>query len=251
MSRLFLGIAILIAARGGVVRADDQSDATAILDAAINAHGGEAALGKFVGYYGKDKATSDDNGTTSVTFYESWFTPDKERTVTFDRDNVRTEIEVVTGAEGWTSTLDGSAEKMGAELLTSKQDMIYMSWVTTTFVPLKGKQYTLSVLDETDVAGHKAVGILVRREKHVPLKLYFDKETHLLAKLQCKVKDVEPGKTTEYDQECIFSDYRDLQGTKQPFKFEQILDGAKVGDYVIQELKLYDKPLDEKLFVKP
>jgi hypothetical protein len=38
---------------------------------------------------------------------------------------------------------------------------------------------------------------------------------------------------------------------RQPFKFETSRDGVKVNDGRIVEMKLYDKPLDEKLFAKP
>ena len=55
MSKFFLGLAILFPICGGVVRADEQSDAIAILDAGIKAQGGETAMGKPVGLYYKLK----------------------------------------------------------------------------------------------------------------------------------------------------------------------------------------------------
>jgi hypothetical protein len=115
--------------------------------------------------------------------------------------------------------------------------------------PLKEKEYNLSVLDETEIGGRKAVGILVENKKHDPIKLFFDKENHLLVKCQQKYKNIDDRKV--YDQECILSDYRDVQGTKQPFKIEVLSDKAAVLDLGVTEMKLSDKPLDQKLFTKP
>jgi hypothetical protein len=42
-----------------------------------------------------------------------------------------------------------------------------------------------------------------------------------------------------------------VQGTKQAFKVVQSWNGTKTSDLQITEMKLYDKPLDEKLFSKP
>jgi hypothetical protein len=54
-----------------------------------------------------------------------------------------------------------------------------------------------------------------------------------------------------YDVQCIVSDYRSVQDTKQSFKMEIPWDKETVFDVVMTELKLSEKPLDEKLFVKP
>ena len=56
------------------------------------------------------------------------------------------------------------------------------------FVLLLAKGFRLSLAGEADVAGRKAVGILVSHDKHSPVTLYFDKETHLLAKYGRKFK---------------------------------------------------------------
>jgi hypothetical protein len=47
------------------------------------------------------------------------------------------------------------------------------------------------------------------------------------------------------------SDYRTVQDMQQPYKVQTRWDGVKVSDLEVQEIKLYEKPLDEKLFAKP
>jgi hypothetical protein len=238
-----------MASSSGLAQADEQSDATAILDAAIKAHGGEAALGKPVGFYGKLKGTEYEKDANTPISDEMYVTSAKQRIVTLDSDGKAAEIEVVNGKEGWVKEGDMPTEKMTDDQLKSGQDSVYQNWTTTVFLPLKEKEFRLSMLPEADVAGHKAVGILVRDEKHTPMKLYFDKETHLLAKLQSKAKDTDSGK--EYDVEVIYSDYRDVQETKQPFALVVNRDGVKNFEYDVTEMKLTDKPMDASLFEKP
>jgi len=137
--------------------------------------------------------------------------------------------------------------------VNSRQELIYLSWATM-LVPLKGTGFRLSPLGETSVGGRKAVGVLVTHEKHSPLKMYFDAETHLPVNYQRKFKNVEYENVAignEVSEECVFSDYRNVQETRQYFRVVTFWDGMKVIDLTISEQKFYEKPLDDKLFTKP
>jgi hypothetical protein len=250
MCKTFFVTAILAVSLVGVAIADDQADAKAILDLGIKAHGGEAALGKFVAMYFKVKGTAYDEDKKKTPLSYEWFIQgdDEEQTVSLDEDNKITEVEVVNGKEGWVKEGDQATENLSGEQLESRREIIYLNWATM-LVPSKTEGFRLSLLDETTVAGRKAVGILVSHDQHGPLKLYFDKETHLLVKYERKFKNVEVGK--EFKEECVYSDYKDVQETKQPVKIEVSWNGMKLCDLQISEIKLYEKPLDDKLFVKP
>jgi hypothetical protein len=249
MCRLLFACIALTFGLVDVACADAAADARKILDQAIEAHGGEAALGKFVAMYYKVKGTEYDGDMKTPISFEWFFQgDDKETAISYDENDKVTEVEVVNGKEGWTKDASRVTEPMTKEQIEFQQEMIYLNWATM-FVPLKAKGFRLSLIGETEVAGRKAVGILVSHDKHGPLKLYFDKETHLLAKYQRKFKDPDAGK--ELNEECVFSDYRTAQDTKQPFKGETFWDGVKANEFRIVEMKLYDKPLDEKLFSKP
>jgi hypothetical protein len=250
MCKMLFGAVVLAVSLGGIARADDRADATAILDEAIKAQGGEAALGKAVGLYFKVKGTAYDDDMQRTRLSFEWFIQgyDKERTVSFDGDDKVTEVEAINGKEGWTKYGDRATEKLSSEQLESRRDEIYLNWVTM-LVPLKAKGFRLSPLAETSIAGRKAVGILVVQDKHDRISLYFDKNTHLLMKYERKYNNVAVGKVV--DEECVYSDYRNLQETKQPFKMEVFWDGKKVYDLRILEMKLHEKPLDDGLFSKP
>jgi hypothetical protein len=232
-----------------VAHADDAADARAILDQAIKAHGGEATLGKFVAMYFKVKGTEFDGDMKTPISFEWFFQgDDKETGISYDENDKVIDVEVVNGKEGWTKDSSRMTEAMSKERIESRQEEIYLNWATM-FVPLKGEGYRLSALGETEVAGRKALGILVRHDKHTPLNLYFDKETHLLVKHLQKRKGEDDGK--EFTNEGVYSDYRTVQDTKQPFRAEISWDGVKTAELKVVEMKLYDKPLDEKLFAKP
>ena len=104
-------------------------------------------------------------------------------------------------------------------------------------------------MKEITVAGHKAEGVLFAHDKHRPLKFYFDKETHLLVKSERALTKSES--ETEGTEETVWSDFQEIQGTKQSMKASVLWDGVEVSDAKTTELKLYEKPLDEKLFTKP
>lgn len=249
MSQLLARSIVLAMAIGGAARADDQADAKALLDQVIKAHGGEAALGKFVGFYFKVKGKMYEGDLETPVAFEWYFQgDDKQRTVAYDGDNKVVEIEVASGKEGWGKEGEQPAEKLSDEQFASRREIIYLNWITM-FVPLKAKEFHLSPLDEIDVGGRKAVGILVKHDKHDPVKLYFDKESHLLVEYQRTFKNAEANK--DFDEVCLLSDYRAVQDIQQPYKVQTRWDGVKVSDLEVQDIKLYDKPLDEKLFAKP
>jgi hypothetical protein len=233
----------------GIARADEQTDARAILDAAMKAQGGEALLRKFTATHAKSKGTEYEADKKTPVSYETFSDgSEKDRILSFDEDNKLTGIEVINGEDVWEKNGDQEAVKLSGEQLHARREFAYVIWVVMLF-PLKADDFHLSVLDDSEVGGRKAVGILVKHEKHDPVRLYFDKETHLFVKLQHQCKNPEDGK--EYDEECVVSDYRSVQETKQPFKYETFWDKKKVSDLLVTEMKLYDKPLDEKLFTKP
>jgi hypothetical protein len=247
-------IAILAAAFSAMMllaraEADDQADAKAVLDAAIAAKGGEAKLSKIVGTWVKASQTYYSGKEKSTVSIESFAQrDDRERTAFVDADNKAHQIIVFNGKEGRVKLGDLPATEMNGEQLAMRRDSAYKNWVTL-LVPLEAGEFRLSTIDDASVLGRPAVGILVSHDKHDPVKLYFDKETHLLVKQKGKVKN--PATSKEADMECVYSDFRNVDGMKAPFKAEMFLDGQKVGDSVIFERELYEKPLDEKLFSDP
>jgi hypothetical protein len=97
----------------------------------------------------------------------------------------------------------------------------------------------------------RGVGILAQHEKYRPWKLYFDQKTSLLVKCRHQIKDFPTG--LDHDEELVHSDFHSVRGTKQPFRIEVSWKGEKGAPtwFQLSEMKLFDKPLDEKVFSKP
>jgi hypothetical protein len=249
MHRFFIGAMFVMFLLARSARADDQADARGIIDEAMKAQGGEAALSKFTGAYFKVKGTEFDGDMKTPVAFEWFFDGrDKMRTVIHDENGKTDEIEVVNGKEGWSKHSENATEPLTEDRLKENLEMCYLNWATNLF-PLKSADFRLSVVGESDVAGRKAVGILVKHDKHDPLTLYFDKQNHLLVKYQRRLKSAEAPQVV--NEETLFSDYKDVQETKQAFKVEVFWDDHRVSDLAITELKLFEKPMDEKLFEKP
>jgi hypothetical protein len=249
MRRTFLSAAAVLCVSGLTARADDQAAARAILDAAIKAHGGEAALSKFVAAHFKGKGVQFGGGEKSPLKFEMFCQDDdKLRTLNFDEAGKVDSLNVLNGKHGWSKNADQPTTDMTEAQLRYSQDFSYINWATF-FVPLKTPEYELEALSDTTVDDRPADCILVLHKNHSPLKLCFDKQTHLFVKYEHKTKDPDSGQ--EIHEECVFSDYRNVQGMKQPYRFVSFWDGAKTADVTLTEQTYYEKPLDAKLFEKP
>ena len=101
---------------------------------------------------------------------------------------------------------------------------------------------------ETIDGGDKYNAVEVSRKDYPTVKLYFDKKTDLLAKSEFKTKAQEQ-EYKEVVQEATYSDYREVEGTKQPYHWV-IKQGGKI--YVESEITMM-KPskFDAKAFAKP
>ena len=247
---LLLGSVVLLVAGAGVSRTDHQAEARAILARAIRAHGGETALNKTkAGRYRVKGTLYEGDKKVALNWEWTFQGMDKMRSVAFDQDGKKaSETEVVNGKKGWVKEAGQPTEELSNDQVASQLDTIYTNWATM-LVPLKAEGFRLKPLKEATVHGRKAVGILIAHDKQRPLKFYFDKESGLLVKLERPFNNVEVGKVVT--EETLYSDFREVQGTKQPFKMVTFWDGVKVGDLSATEIRLYEMPLDEKLFSKP
>jgi hypothetical protein len=245
-----LGLAAAQWARRPVVAsASDQAAARAILDDGIKAQGGDAALRKIVGIFARLQGWGYDGEREAPISSDQFFQGfDKVRTNSANEQAKFVQVEVINGNAGWLKNGSGPAEKLEGERLDVFREFEFENWAVT-LVPLTKRDFRLSLLGEVSVGGKRATGILVSHDQHNPLELYFDNETHLL--VQCERKVIDPDTGREIREKWVFSDYRNVQGTKQAFRFQSFWDGEKAFDLTVKQLKLSDKPFDEKLFSKP
>ena len=114
--------------------------------------------------------------------------------------------------------------------------------------PLTDKAYTLAATGEIKVNDKPALGVKVSAKGHRDVTLYFDKESGMLVKSEHTVKD--EGSGQEVQEESFYSEYKEVQGTKQPMKFTVNRDGKLWVQGEASEVHLSEK-LDDNAFAKP
>jgi hypothetical protein len=250
MSKFLLAALILTCFCRSSAAGDEQADARAILDKAIAAHGGEAALGKIVAEHIKAKGTAfvgDKTYPWTGEFFHN-YGRDKMRMVMVYEGRNKEHVEVVNGKSGWFKRFNDEIQTMSEEQVAAQHDNLYEMYVEQ-LLPLKGAEFRLSPIDEISVGGRKAVGILIRNEKHDAVKLYFDKESHLEIMSKRRAMNVELGREEVFEH--VFSDHKSVKGIVHSFKTATYSDDVKIADSIIISRELSEQPFDDKLFAKP
>jgi hypothetical protein len=110
----------------------------------------------------------------------------------------------------------------------------------------------LSTAGKVRVSNCVALGIRISHPKYPDVKLFYDQESGLLLKRQTlEYVGLVGDDTPRAVIESFFSDYREVNGIKVPFRAISRLNGQKYGDHQLTELKLYETTLDDKIFVMP
>jgi hypothetical protein len=243
--RLFLAPALVAGLFAAPANAAD--DAKAIIQKAIDAHGGADKLNKVEAARIKSKGTISIQGMdielTSEAVYRM---PDKIRT---DLDlNVMDQklhiTQVIAGDKVTIVSPQGKMQLEGPQLEEGKMG-VYMLSVFRLTPLLDDKSFTLKALGDRTANGQELVGVQVSSKGRKDVKLFFDKKTGMLARVERT--GLEPGGTNEVPREEMFSNYKDFDGIKRHTKTLVNVNGAKLLDTEISEYKTLDK-VDEKTF---
>jgi outer membrane lipoprotein-sorting protein len=235
----------------GSARAADD-DAKAILAKAIKAHGGEEKLAKFQA--GQSKAKGKINlpvvGESEYTEETSFMLPDKFRS-NLELDVNGMKVKIITIANGDKISIDanGTEVPITDAIKKSLEEARYVMKVARLSNLLKDKAAELTALGEVKVEGKPAVGVRVTSKGHKDISMYFDKETHLLAKMEYRSVDAQSGK--EVTEERIVLEYqkKDDNGFVLPKKVLVKRDGEKFTEADVSEAKYLEK-LDDSVFNK-
>lgn len=217
-----------------------------LIEKSIQAHGGEQNLAKLKTASIKAKGTYSLGGEIAVTMETIYQLPGQFKKVEVLElaGNKVSVITVLNGDKGWVNA-KGQTTELDAKLLTELKEGINHIRVMS-LTPLRDKSYQLSPLGELKVNGRLAPGIKVTVGGHRDMKVYFDKETGLIAKLERRASFA--GK--EGTMEITFLDYQDYDGLKYPRKAMVHADGKKLLDYETTEVKFLDK-VAAGVFAKP
>lgn len=230
------------------VAAGDRETALATIDQAIKAHGGEAALAR--------SQTLSRSSTGTINLFDKSTPFKSEMTVQLperfrwdftvgEGDQKLHVLFVVNGDRGWQSG-GGAVTDIGKERLAEMREEAYVQWLTT-LVPLKRDSgFELAPLAESKVDGQPAASVNAGRKGHADVKLYFDKKSGLLVKMERKAQ--EAGLTI--DKEYLFSDHKNFDGVLLPVKTVELMNGKKFVEATGATYKL-NANVDASVFAKP
>jgi hypothetical protein len=243
-------LVLLAVAACGAARADERSDAVAVLDKAIKAVGGEERLAKVKAatWKGKGKYFAVGGG---VDVAGEWAIQGADRFradlhMELNEAKVR-QVRVLNGDKGWIKLGDGEADPMSPEAVAEERKQAAAHWATQVLLPLKDPAVTLAPAGEGKVGDQAAVVIRATPKDGRELRLYFDKDAGLLLEAEAQVKDPR-GK--EVSQAVFYSDYKEADGVKRAMKVRVEREGKPFIELELTEYKPLEK-LDDKTFEKP
>lgn len=258
--RVGMGLAaIFLAASASLAQAageqGDDAETRAVIDKAIEAHGGADKLSAFKAvsakWAGKHKV-------------ENVFYWDAVRVVTYQMpDKIRFDYEVtnpngakfnfsrvVSGKQGWQGSTRGTRDLPEAQV-TQIVDEVYAHWLASV-VPLKDKGFEFSPVGSVTVDGKDAIGVRVLSKGRPDVNLFFDKQTGLVIKSERRAKD--PLTNEEYTAESIYRDHKPFAGVMWPTSRLDRRDGMDLeensGRFELSEFQARDK-LEEGFLAKP
>lgn len=245
----FLVLAAVVAATACSARAADPKDATAVLDKAIKALGGEEKLGKVKAYSVTTKGTMSVMGTDAEISTKSIVQGIDHVRQEFEGDfggNKVTGVSVLAKDKGWRSFNDMGMDLEGDMLENQKQNA-YLAVLPVTVTPLKGKGFKTELGAEAQVNGKPAVAVKGTGPDGKGFTLYFDKESGLPVKLEAKVQGFDG---TEVTQEMVYSEFKEMDGIQKATKMEASRDGQKFSTQRVTEFKVLEK-VEASTFTKP
>lgn len=227
-------------------RADD--DASKIVQKALAAHGGKP-LTAAKGLRYKWTASSGNGDEKITTTSERWVEfPDKVLGVS-ETAIGKTARNASSGFDGKVAWLKagGAVKELDADAAKSLRETVFPDRVMSLIVTQE-KDLKVSIVGEAKVGERATVGVRLERKNATDVNLYFDKETHLLAKAEWRGKNLDG---TEVREEQFFSDYKQADGIKYPTRITIHQDGKETQVKELTEYELLKEGLGAGHFAKP
>ena len=217
------------------------ADPKAVLEKAVAAHGGAAAIDKYAGQKltvkGTIMAQGMEIGLTGTILRAH---PDKEKTTaTLNVADMELPLLAVTNGKAASMSVGGQAQPLDDDRKAEALFGAYASNLTRLTPLLKaGGPYTLKAGPEAAVGGNPAVGVIVEHADFKPVTLYFDKETGRL------VKSVRAGKDQDgqdAERESLFADYKAVSGVQLPHALTSTVGGKPLSKFTVEKYELLEK----------
>lgn len=226
-----------------------EPDARAVVDKALQAHGGDGPISKLKARHNKVKGVIHLAGGISFTQEVYYQAPGQIKEITQAEVNGKksTFVTVLNGDKGWI-VVDGQAQEVDEKKLTEMKESAHLAQVSRLAGLGDKAAYQLAPLAAVQVEGRPALGVKVSAKGFRDIHLYFDKENSLLVKAEGKALDAATGQLV--NQESLYRNHKEIEGIKTPTSLTVLRDGKKFMEADALEIKFLDK-LDENIFAKP
>ncbi len=215
------------------------------LTCAIEAMGGRERLSKIEGITWRSQGVFLEEGGIAIPFHAEWsFALPLRFRWTLKREGSSL-TQGTDGSEAWEDTGDGP-RRIAGEPASAVLEMAADNRMSL-LLPLEDRDVILEGAGDAVVHGRPARGLrvsalggLLRRD------LFFDRETGLLVKSEGPSRT--PG-SAPTRMEVFLSEYCDVSGVRYPHRSELWLDGRKVAEETIVEIRL--EPREEAFYRMP
>jgi hypothetical protein len=227
-----------------------ENEAYTIVEKAVAAHGGDKVTKlQVMQTKAHGKLNIPNFGEGEFEFETYWQVPGQYKSVwrTQVKNQVINQTVWVNRKKGWKSAGGAAQEIPEQPNFRELKEQMYAESLDK-ISPLTGKSLALrplGVSQDPRLPGQTLVGIMVSAEKHREVRMYFDKESGLLAKRENAVIDVTTGR--EIRQEIVYSSYKEFDGVKFWTKFTIYRDGQRFMETDITDVKFFDT-LPDALF---
>ncbi len=233
MRTAVLVLVVFIGGPGGAL----ADDARSVVARAIQAQGGEARLAR--------ARHMVRNARGVMTFFgkEIPFTtrlmldfPDRFwETIEVGNPATQKLTRVLTPEKGWRAG-SGATADMPRDEAAELRDEVYVLWLMT-LVPLEDPASRLSSLPDGTVDGRPAAGVQVLRDGRPAVKLFFDKGTGLLTRIERRAR--EAGLLVE--KEYLLSQPREFEGITLPTRTIEKINGKKTLELTVASYEFPEK----------
>lgn len=224
MFRLICVIA-LMAITSHELPAQVSEEAKPLVDAAIKAAGGEARLSNLKAAEWKTRGTGHFTGkpmpssSTLIGQLPDCFRRESESIVDGQK---RVRAYIVNGKQGWSKDGDTIKSLTDQELL-AERDTYHHKRVALTLIPLKEKDITVDLAGDDKVEGKPTSVLVVKKKGFHDIKLYVDKNSHLVLKSEGLAVDSRSGKETKLEH--YYTLHKNFDGIQYPVKTVTLRDG--------------------------
>jgi hypothetical protein len=236
-----------------VARAQDK-EGPALVEKAVKAHGGKENILKLRVATVKFtlKGTRPGlplGGATDITVEETYQLPRQiKKVITGKQGPLPIKLAwAIDGDKVWIQDSDGEVKVQKWDQDNENSFRAYL--VMEQLARLSPDEYAMTALGESDVKGHKVLGVRVRSDKlRYDADLFFDKATGLLRAM--KSKNTHPISKKEILGESVFTDYKEVDGVKLFGTQVMAMDGKQAAEIRVSEVRFFKK-LDGSVFAQP